>query len=98
MIIVTSRPVIDKVNAELNLGMKYSEIVDLISVSNLDNTRILKITVEYTDPFVAKQIADAVRDESANHIKGVMDIEQVNVIEEANIPEEKSSPHNLKTL
>lgn len=96
MILVTSRPVIDKVNAELNLGMKYSEIVDLISVSNLDNTRILKITVEYTDPFVAKQIADAVRDESANHIKAVMDIEQVNVIEEANIPEEKSSPNNLK--
>jgi capsular polysaccharide biosynthesis protein len=96
MTLVTSRPVIEEINTELDLGKKYSDLVELISVSNPDNTRILKITVEYTDPLLAKEIADAIREASANHIKTVMDIEKVNVIEAANLPEGKSSPNILK--
>ena len=96
MTLVTSRPVIEQVNAELGLDMKYKQMVDMISVKNPDNTRILSITVEYTDPFMAKKIADAIHIASADHIKSVMDIDQVNVVEEANIPEEQSSPNTLK--
>lgn len=96
MTLVTSRPVIEQVNTQLELPMTYKQIVNMISVENPDNTRILEITVEYTDPFMAKEIADAVRTASADHIKNVMDIDQVNVVEEANKPEEKSYPNTLK--
>lgn len=96
MTLVTSRPVIEQVNTQLELAMTYKQIVNMISVENPDNTRILEITVEYTDPFMAKEIADAVRTASADHIKNVMDIDQVNVVEEANKPEEKSYPNTLK--
>ena len=44
------------------------------------------------DPYVACEIANAIRDVAANNIKNVMDIDAVNVVETANIPEQKVSP------
>lgn len=96
MTLVTSRPVLEQVNVQLGLNMKYEDIVSLISVENPNNTRILKITAEYTDPLLAKRIADTVRIASASLITRVMNIDKVNLVEEANIPEEKSSPNTLK--
>lgn len=96
MTLVTSRPVVEQVIAELDLDMGYKGLVDCITVSNPSDTRILNITVEYNDPFIAKQIADAIRKASATHITSVMNIEQVNLVEEANIPEHSSSPNVVK--
>jgi len=48
--------------------------------------------VRDADPYVACEIANAIRDVAANHIKNVMDIDAVNVVETANIPEQKVSP------
>ena len=53
---------------------------------------ILSISVRDADPYVACEIANAIRDVAANHIKNVMDIDAVNVVETANIPEQKVSP------
>ena len=96
MTLVTSRPVVEQVIAELDLDMKYKGLVGCITVSNPSDTRILNITVEYNDPFLAKRIADAIRKASATHITSVMNIEQVNLVEEANIPENSSSPNVVK--
>lgn len=96
MTLVTSRPVTEQVIAELDLDMRHEDMVKIISVDNPSDTRILNITVEYNDPFLAKQIADAIREAAAVHITTVMDIEQVNVVEEANIPESPSSPNVMR--
>lgn len=96
MTLVTSRPVTELVIAELGLGLKHEKLVDMVSVSNPKDTRILDITVKYSDPFMAKQIADAIRDASAVHITEVMNIEKVSVVEEGNVPEEPSSPNTVK--
>lgn len=96
MTLVTSRPVTEQVISELNLPMKHEDMVNIISVSNPTNTRILNITVTYSDPIVAKLIADAVRESSAAHISRVMDIKEVNLVEEANVPELPFSPNILR--
>ncbi len=96
MTLVTSRTVIEQVIATLNLDLKYKDLVEMVTVENPADTRLLNITVEYKDPFMAKQIADAIRDASSVHIQQVMDIEQVNKAEDANIPEEPSSPNTLR--
>lgn len=97
--LVTSRPVVETVIDKLGLDMDYNTLVNMISVNNPANTRILDITVSYTDPNMAKIIADAIREESAVHISNVMNIQEVKIVEEANLPRVPSSPNiSMNTL
>jgi capsular polysaccharide biosynthesis protein len=95
-ILVTSRPVVESVIAELGLDVSYGALAGMISVSNPANTRILSITVKNSDPKLAQQIADAVREASAIHIGNVMNIDEVNVAEPANYPKEPYSPSVIR--
>ena len=97
--LVTSRPVVETVIDKLGLDMDYNTLVNMISVNNPANTRILDITVSYTDPNMAKIIADAIREEAAVHISNVMNIQEVKIVEEANLPRVPSSPNiSMNTL
>ena len=78
--------------AQLGLDMTHEQLVNKISVSNTTDTRIITISVLDKDPYMARDIANAVRDTAAEHIKNVMNSEAVNVVDEANIPAEKYSP------
>ncbi len=90
--VIHSRTVAESVIAALNLDMTPEELVKKIAVSAADSSRVLSITVTDPDPYVARDIADTVRDTSADQIKSVMNIEAVNVVDMANIPNEPSSP------
>ena len=93
--LVVSRPVLEEVISELNLDLKNDELVEMITVDVPTDTRIVTITVEDTDPYLARSIADAVRISASKHIGNVMNTEAVNVVEEANLPIEQSSPKVL---
>ena len=90
--LVTSRPVIEEVKAELGLDIENERFKKCITVSVPTDTRIVSITAEDTDPYMARAIADRVRISAAQHIANVMNTEAVNVVEEANLPTEISSP------
>lgn len=90
--LIKSRTVMEGVIAQLNLDLNDKELLEKITVQNETDTRVLAITVRDEDPYVACQIADAVRDVAANHIQQVMNTEAVNIVETANIPTEKASP------
>jgi capsular polysaccharide biosynthesis protein len=98
MTMVTSRSVTEQVIAQLGLDMNSDELADLVTVDNPENTRILSITVNYDDPYMAKRIADSLREISAAHIINVMNIERVNVVEEGNIPEQPTSPNITRNV
>ena len=89
---IQSRTVTEAVIAQLGLDMTHEQLVYKISVSNTTDTRIITISVLDKDPYMARDIANAVRDTAAEHIKNVMNSEAVNVVDEANIPAEKYSP------
>lgn len=93
--LVVSRPVLESVISELNLDLDNDELAEKISVEIPTDTRIVTITVEDTDPYLARSIADAVRISASEHIGNVMNTEAVNVVEEANLPIEQSSPKVL---
>lgn len=93
--LVVSRPVLEEVISELNLDLENDELAEMISVEIPTDTRIVTITVEDTDPYMARSIADAVRVSASKHIGNVMNTEAVNVVEEANLPIEQSSPNVL---
>ncbi len=94
--LVTSRPVLEEVKAELGLDRDNDSFKKSITVSVPTDTRIVSITAEDTDPYMARAIADSVRTSAAEHIANVMNTEAVNVVEEANLPTEISSPKIIR--
>ena len=90
--LIKSRTVTEGVIAQLNLDLRHEEMLEKMSVTSPTDTRVIAITITDEDPYTASQIANAVRDIAAAHIRNVMDTEAVNVVENANIPDEKASP------
>ena len=86
--LIQSRQVVETVIAQLNLDLTYEEFLNKITVTTQNDTRILSITVKDEDPYVASQMADAIRVAASDHIQNVMNTEAVNVVDEANIPDE----------
>lgn len=95
-ILILSRPVTEQVIRDLNLDMTHSDLIDNIKVTAPEDTRILQIEVENTDPILAKQLADSVAEVSAKRMVSVMEMEKVNVVEPGNLPQEPSSPSIIK--
>ena len=91
-VLIKGRAVLEEVIEELDLDCSYSALNSMVTVNVPDSTRIVEIIVETTDPYLSKDIADAVREVSSETIKSVMNVDAVNVVETANLPEAKSSP------
>ena len=94
--LITSRAVTESVIAELGLDMKHEELVRKMEVTVPTDTRILAISVTDEDPYMARDLADTIREVAADHIQQVMDVEAVNVADYANIPDTQSSPSVIK--
>ena len=90
--LITSRTVAESVITNLLLDLKYDQLINKIEVGTTSDTRIITIKVTDEDPYAARDMANAVRDTAAEHIKSVMNIEAVNVVDTANIPDQKCSP------
>lgn len=90
--LIKSRTVTEGVITQLNLDMTHEQLLSKMTVDSATDSRIFSISVRDADPYVACEIANAIRDVAENHIKNVMDIDAVNVVETANIPENKISP------
>lgn len=95
-VLIKGRAVLEKVIEELDLDCSYSTLNSMVQVNIPDSTRIVEIIAETTDPYLSKNIADAVREVSSETIKSVMNVDAVNVVEAANLPEGKSSPNVSK--
>lgn len=98
MVLIKSRTVIESVIAELGLDMTYEELLGIMDVSTESDTRVVTIDVTYPDPYLARDIANAIRIAGASHIQTVMNTEAVNSVDEANIPTKKSSPSVRKNV
>ena len=94
--IIKSRTVMENVIAELDLNMSYAKLNSKVSVETSSDTRIVKIVVEDADPYVARDIANAIRDAAAVQITSIMNLEAVNVVDEANVPQAPASPSTMK--
>lgn len=94
--LVTSRPVLEEVREELGLEIDNKELKSKVSVTVPTDTRIVTITVEDSNPEMARAIADSIRNSASEHISAVMNTEAVNVVESADLPLEPSSPKVLR--
>ena len=98
MVLVKSRPVLQQVIDNLQLDLSYKQLGTMMSLDNPSNTRILTIHVEYTDPYIAKQIADEVAFVASKQISDIMEMDEPNIVEVGEVAEEASSPNLIKNV
>ena len=90
--LITSRYVVESVIETFGLDTTYEKFVKNIAVSTTSNTRIIDITVTDTDPLMAKELVDELREVAAVRIKEIMAVDAVNVVDEGNVPTSPAAP------
>ena len=95
-VLVTSRPVTGQGITNLDLNLSHEQLVKKIKVDNPTDTRILTISVEDTDPYMAKSIADEFASVASARMAEIMDSAPPNIVEEAYLPTQKTKPSITK--
>lgn len=93
--IIKSRYVMETVVKEMKLQYDASLLKEAVSVQAIEGTRIIEISVEDTDPLMARDLTNKVCEVAGERIVDVMNIEAINIIDEARIPE---SPYNNNVI
>ena len=93
VVLIKSRFVLEQVIDNFGLSESYDSLNKDVAVTTTPDSRIVSITVTDVNPARARDIADAIRDTSSEHIMNVMNVEAVNVAEFANLPERPSAPN-----
>jgi len=93
--IVKSRRVLDQVINELRLDLTYEELHEKINVTALNNTEIIKITVNDKDAIKAKNIANVTANYFASEVVDLYNLNNVNILDKA-IESEK--PYNINVI
>ena len=94
--LIKTRPIVEGVAEELKLDYTYEELLQMINISVLNNTRILKIEATSTDKREAMNIANALASKAEVELPKLMDAPKPNIAERAIIPKHKSSPSLTK--
>lgn len=90
--IVKSRRVLEQVIDELDLDLSYETLNNKINVSSVNNTEIIKITVNDSDAIKAKNIANITANYFTKEIVNLYNMNNVGILDEA-IESEK--PYNI---
>lgn len=93
--IIKSKTILNKLIDNLKLDYNYQELSNMITVSGINETEIIKIAVSSEDSAEAAKIADAIVPIFQDEVKRIYGIENVNVIDSA---EESKSPYNINIV
>ena len=94
-IIISSRPVLQKVINTLDLKIDYKELKKKLTVDNPNDTRILSLSIVDEDPAMAKKIVDEVANTASDYIGDLMEMVPPKLIEDGEVPIHKTSPHTV---
>ena len=91
--IILSNKVMEDAAEKSGTGITAKELSKKVSVDAPKDTRIISITVQDKDPQVASDLANTVKEVSADQIKDVTKIDDVTTLEEAKAATSPSSPN-----
>lgn len=94
--LLKTRPIIEGVIEELNLEYSYDQLVSMINLSVINQTRIIQINATSTDKKEAMNIANALAVKGASELPKLMETPAPHVAEFAIVPVNKSSPSLTK--
>lgn len=84
-VLITSRPVLDKVIENLELDMNYKQLKGKVAIENPEDTRILTISVTMNDAELAKAVVDELAVVSSEFIGDKMEVTSPKIIEEGEV-------------
>lgn len=95
-VMITSRPVLEKVITDLNLEYDYEEFKEELEIENPKDTRILKLSIQDSDPGLAADIVNKVAECSSEYIGEIMEMIPPKIVEEGIATELPVTPNVLK--
>lgn len=95
-VLTTSRPVLEEVISNLNLDTTYEKLKYNITVTNPNDTRILKISVKHPSPEMALKIVREVAEVASDFIGDMMEVVPPKIIDKGVLPQKKTSPSNTQ--
>ena len=96
--IVKSDRIAEAVIDKLDLDLTAAQLNSKVSVSQLGDTEILKITVKDEDPELAALIANTESEVFQKEINEMMEVDNVSTIDVAKVPESPVSPNKLMNI
>ena len=96
--LIKTRPIINSVVESEDLDYTYEEMLAMLNLSVVADTRIIKIAVTSPDPEEAMVIANDLAMKAEETLPKLMDAPKPNIAEEAIMPTHKSSPSLTKNV
>ena len=96
--LVESSKIIRKVISNLSLNIDEDVLKKSISVTAVEDTEMIQISVKNTDPVLATKIANETAKVFIENVKEYYGIENVHVVDEAEIPQEPSNVNHTKDV
>ena len=93
--IIKSRPILRETIKLLDLDYTVTTLSNMIEVTSVKDTELIKITVKSKDKEEAASIANSISSVFSNHIKDIYNIENIAIIDKAEIP---TNPYNINIL
>lgn len=94
--LLKTRPIVEGVIQEQDLPYTYRELLGMISLSIVNNTRIIQIDVTSVDKEEAMRVANALADKGVSELPKLMETPEPHIAEYAIVPVNKSSPSLTK--
>lgn len=91
--IIKSRTVITSTINKLKLDMTYEELSETVSVTNVPDTQIIKISVQNKNPNIAAKICNTIPEIFSAEVKRVVKASGTEVIDKATVPEDAIKPN-----
>lgn len=93
--LVGSRRILNQVIDNLDLNYSIGQLQQMISVENVNDTEIIKITVSSSEPKEAKVIANETAKIFQDEVKDIYNLENVSIVDKAILAKE---PYNINIL
>ena len=89
--IVKSKLVLQQVINNLNLDYNYKELYRNVSVENVQNTEILKVSVRDKDPNNSAEIVNNIAKVFSKEVSKIYELNNVSIIDRAQVPKDVSN-------
>ncbi|WP_419725226.1 YveK family protein [Terrisporobacter petrolearius] len=96
--IIKSRSVITSTIDKLNLDMTYEDLSEAVSITNVENTQIIKISVKNENPRVAATICNTIPEIFSTEVQRIVKASGTEVIDKAAVPEEPIKPNKKMNI
>ena len=89
-VIIKSPRILEKAISNMGLDMSSAELGDIIKVNAVQNSQVMSITVSDPDPVKAVDMANGIANTFQTEIKGIMNVDNVQILAEARVAEQPS--------